>query len=111
MSAAFQTGRFMLAGTFACTSLVLGACGGDDETTTPASSATTSTTPATGATGPDGEFPPNAHIDPATGSVDALEPDAREGTPPPPVDDDERQAEAVITGTGNEEIWRSLGRI
>jgi filamentous hemagglutinin family protein len=27
-------------------------------------------------------------------------------TPPRPVDDDEREAEAVITGTGNEEIWR-----
>jgi len=27
-------------------------------------------------------------------------------TPPPPVDDDEREAESVITGTGNEEIWR-----
>ena len=27
-------------------------------------------------------------------------------TPPPPVDADEREAEAVITGTGNEEIWR-----
>ena len=26
--------------------------------------------------------------------------------PPPPVDEDEREAEAVITGTGNEEIWR-----
>lgn len=27
-------------------------------------------------------------------------------TPPPPVDEDERQAETVITGAGNEEIWR-----
>ena len=27
-------------------------------------------------------------------------------TPPPPVDDDERESESVITGTGNEEIWR-----
>lgn len=27
-------------------------------------------------------------------------------TPPPPIDDDEREAESVITGTGNEEIWR-----
>jgi len=27
-------------------------------------------------------------------------------TPPPPVEDDEREAESVITGTGNEEIWR-----
>jgi filamentous hemagglutinin family protein len=27
-------------------------------------------------------------------------------TPPPPVDEDEREAESVITGTGNEEIWR-----
>lgn len=27
-------------------------------------------------------------------------------TPPPPIDEDERQAETVITGAGNEEIWR-----
>jgi len=27
-------------------------------------------------------------------------------TPPPPIDEDERESEAVITGTGNEEIWR-----
>ncbi|PZQ65363.1 MAG: hypothetical protein DI570_02065 [Phenylobacterium zucineum] len=27
-------------------------------------------------------------------------------TPPPPIDDDERQAESVVTGAGNEEIWR-----
>lgn len=27
-------------------------------------------------------------------------------TPPPPVDEDERETEAVVTGTGNEEIWR-----
>jgi len=27
-------------------------------------------------------------------------------TPPPPVSEDERETEAVITGTGNEEIWR-----
>ncbi|TAJ74826.1 MAG: filamentous hemagglutinin N-terminal domain-containing protein [Phenylobacterium sp.] len=27
-------------------------------------------------------------------------------TPPPPVDEDEREAESVITGAGNEEIWR-----
>lgn len=27
-------------------------------------------------------------------------------TPPPPVDEDERESESVITGTGNEEIWR-----
>lgn len=27
-------------------------------------------------------------------------------TPPPPVEDDEREAEVVITGAGNEEIWR-----
>jgi hypothetical protein len=98
MSAAFQTGRFMLAGTFACTSLVLGACGGDDETTSSASSTTTSTTPATGATGPNGEFPPSAHIDAATGSVDALEPDAREGTPPPPVDDGNLESAAGAAG-------------
>lgn len=28
-------------------------------------------------------------------------------TPPPPVDDEERESEFVITGAGNEEIWRN----
>ena len=31
------------------------------------------------------DFPPNAHIKPQTGSANDVAPDAREGTPPPPV--------------------------
>lgn len=95
---ALTTRRFTLASTFACASLALVACGGDDEDTATSTSSTTSTTTeaATGATG--SEFPPNAHIDPSTGSVDALEPDGREGTPPPPVDDDDLEAVARAAG-------------
>jgi hypothetical protein len=98
MSAASQTSRFALAGTFACASLVLSACGGDDETTT-SSTSTTSTTTEAGASGPTGsEFPANAHIDPSTGSAEGLEPDDRDGTSPPPVDDGNLESAADAVG-------------
>ena len=51
-----------------------------------------------GATGPDGELPAAAHIDPVSGEDNGVEPDAREGTPPPPVDDDDLEAVADATG-------------
>ena len=100
MSALSQTWRFAVAGAFACASVALVACGGDDEeTTTSSTSSTTSTTAATGPTGPqDGEFPKNAHIDPATGSAEGLEPDDRDGTPPPPVDDGDLESAAGAVG-------------
>jgi hypothetical protein len=100
MSSPVQARRAAVAGTFACASLALAACGGDDEETTATTSSTaTSTTTATGATGPaNGELPKNAHIDPSTGSFEGLEPDGREGTPPPPVDDSDLEAVANATG-------------
>lgn len=44
---------------------------------------------------------------PAEASVTAAGVDPPVLTPPPPVDEEDREAEAVVTGTGNEEIWRS----
>ena len=100
MSAPRQTTRFALAGTLACASLALVACGGDDEeaATTSPTSTTTETGP-TGPTGTEGGKPPAAaHIDPATGSFEGLEFDGRKGTPPPPVDDSDLEAVADATG-------------
>lgn len=92
-----QTTRLALAGGFACASLALAACGGDDETTT--TSTTASTTTVTGVSGPSGsEFPKSAHINPATGSAAGLTPDAREGAEPPPVAEDDIEAAAGAAG-------------
>jgi Protein of unknown function (DUF3105) len=92
-----RTTSLALAAAFACAGLALVACGGDDDETT--SSETTTATTTSGATGATGtEFPKNAHIDPSTGSAEGLEPDDREGTPPPPVDDGDLEAVAHATG-------------
>lgn len=98
MSAPHQARHTVLAGALACASLALGACGGDDEESTATTSSTTTTTTESGATGADGGLPVNAHIAPSSGSVEGLEPDAREGTPPPPVDDDDLDAVAGAVG-------------
>ena len=90
------TTRLALAGTLACASLALAACGGDDEETTTSSTSTTTEAGATGTTG--SELPQQAHIDPASGSAAGLEPDAREGTPPPPVDDGDLESAASAVG-------------
>jgi Protein of unknown function (DUF3105) len=95
MSTPSQTWRFALASVFASASIAIAACGGDDEETTTSPATTTET----GATGPDGgAVPPEAHIDLASGEVNGVEPDAREGTPPPPVDDSDLEAVADATG-------------
>jgi hypothetical protein len=86
-----------LAGVLTCTSIALAACGGDDETTV-STTTTTTTTTETGATGPDGKLPAAAHIDLASGADNGVEPDARKGTKPPPVDDTDLEAVADATG-------------
>ena len=93
MSGRFQTRHLALAGALACAALAFAACGDDEE----AAATTTSTTAATsGSDGP--ALPPESHINPASGSYEGLEPDAREGVAPPPVDDSDLKAVADAVG-------------
>jgi uncharacterized protein DUF3105 len=46
----------------------------------------------------DSDFPPNAHIQPQSGSTNGVAPDARVGTPPPPVEQGDLQAAAAAAG-------------
>jgi hypothetical protein len=46
----------------------------------------------------DSDFPPNAHIEPQSGSTNGVAPDARAGTPPPPVKQGDLQAAAAAAG-------------
>ncbi len=51
-----------------------------------------------GGSADDSEFPPNAHIQPQTGSTNDVEPDARAGTPPPAVAEGDLAAAAETAG-------------
>jgi hypothetical protein len=44
------------------------------------------------------DFPPNAHIEPQSGSTNGVAPDARVGTPPPPVKQGDLQLAAAAAG-------------
>jgi len=81
--------------------VTLGACGGDDETTTTSTSSTTttSTTSSTGATGAGGACgPEQAFIDPASGEFAGLDLDCRPGTEPAAVETSHLEEAADSTG-------------
>jgi len=92
-----------LASAFAAIAVTLGACGGDDETTTSSTSTTTSTTStSTGeseTTGAEGACTPEAaFVDAASGEFGGLELDCREGAEPAPVEEQDLEAAADAAG-------------
>jgi hypothetical protein len=88
-----------LATAFAALAVTLGACGGDEDTTTAASTSTTTST-TTGATGAEGGpcGPEQAFVDRATGEFSGLDLDCRPGTEPAAVGESGLEAAAEAAG-------------